>query len=261
MKKSVNLYFNKNFDTAEKLRTLKKLGYDAFFTGIYDGNETLPWREQITLGHELGLTLTMVHCQYEEDHLNSLWLPGVAGDQVCADYIAQIQACGMLTSNFVVHLHGKNPPAPSAVGLARIQKMLMACEPWGVNLCVENLYSPLEIPYIFQHLQHPLLKICYDSGHQHWLTPAFDVVRDYHQFITVLHLHDNDGTADQHQILKPGSAVFQKLVRDLPLLNPDVTLAAEIKIPTGTCEQILTANLCALQTLEQAFSQVNVVVE
>lgn len=255
MKKAVNLYFNANFDTAEKLRTMRRLGYDAFFTGIYDSNETLPWRDQIALGRELGLELTMVHCQYKPSRLNSFWLPGAEGDAVCDDYIRQIQACGGLTQNFVVHLHDANPPAPSVIGLERLHRMLAACEPFGMNLCVENLFSTEEITYIFAHVEHPLLKICYDSGHRHCLTPDFDVVKGYHQYITVLHLHENDGTADQHQILTPDSPVFQTLVREIPLLNPDITLAAEIKITHGTCEQILADNLQALQSLELAVRQ------
>lgn len=252
MKTSVNLYFNAHFDTAEKLKTIRQLGYDAFYTGIYDSNETLSWQEQIRLGSELGLELTMIHCQYDEEHLNDFWLPGASGDAVCAEYIRQIEACGAYTPNFVVHLHTENPPSPSAVGLTRLQKMLAVCEKYGVNLCVENLYSAVEIPYIFTHLQHPFLKICYDSGHQNWLTPTFEILKTYHQYVAVLHLHQNDGTADQHQILSVGSAVFQKLVHDLPLLNDNVMLAAEIKISTGTCEQILTDNLHALQSLAHA---------
>ena len=253
MQKSVNLYFNPNFDTAEKLRTMQRLGYDAFFTGIYDGNENLTWRAQIDLARELGLELTMMHCRYgDTDYVNSFWLPGTMGDELCDDYIQQIQACGGLTSNFVVHLHDANPPEPSVIGLVRLQKMLKACEPFGMNLCVENLYSATEIPYIFSHVEHPLLKICYDSGHRHWLTPDFDLVQRFHQFITVLHLHQNDGTADQHQILTPGSPVFERLVREIPLLNLETTLAAEIKVSTGPCEQILADNLQALNRLEAA---------
>lgn len=252
MKKSVNLYFNAHFDTAEKLRTIQQLGYEAFFTGIYDGNENLPWREQIKLARELGLELTMVHCQYDESQLNQFWLPGAAGDVVADDYIRQIGDCGGLTKNFVVHLHAENPPSPSAVGFARLRRMLAACEPFGVNLCVENLYSEIEIPVIFAHIKHPLLKICYDSGHRNCFTPDFELVKDYHQYITCLHLHQNDGTGDQHQILTPDNAVFQRLVREVPLLNPDVMLASEIKIPNGTCEQILRDNLNALQHLDDA---------
>ncbi|MCM1404167.1 MAG: sugar phosphate isomerase/epimerase [Prevotella sp.] len=252
MKTSVNLYFNAQFDTAEKIRTIQQLGYPEFFTGIYDQNESLTWREQIQLAQSIGLGLTMIHCQYDTTQLNQFWLDGAAGDVVCDDYIRQIQACGALTKNFVVHLHTQNPPPPSAVGLARVRRLLAACEPFGVNLCVENLESAAFIPYIFAHIQHPLLKICYDSGHRHCFTPDFDVVKDYHQFITVLHLHQNDGTADQHQILTPDSPVFQKLVQEIPLLQSDVTLAAEIYVRDGTCTQILRANLQALQCLATA---------
>lgn len=255
MKKSVNLYFNLKFDTAAKLRTIRQLGYTAFYTGIYDDNETLPWREQIALGRELGLELTMIHCRYGTIPLNSFWLPGADGDALCDEYIRQIQACGALTPNFVVHLHAENPPAPSAIGFARLRKMLQACEPFGVNLCVENLYSMLEIPAIFAEIKHPLLKICYDSGHRNCFTPDFDVVQDFHQFISVLHLHQNDGTGDQHRILTTDSPVFARLTREVRLLSPDVMLAAEIRAATGTCEAILRDNLQALNHLDAAAAQ------
>ena len=36
MKKSVNLYFNYDIDTKEKIDKIKELGYDELYTGMYD---------------------------------------------------------------------------------------------------------------------------------------------------------------------------------------------------------------------------------
>lgn len=46
MKKSVNLYFNYDIDTKEKIDKIKELGYDEFYTGMYDAKETMSWKEQ-----------------------------------------------------------------------------------------------------------------------------------------------------------------------------------------------------------------------
>ena len=62
MKKSINLYFNNKIDTKLKIQEIKKAGHDEFFTGVFDGEETLTLNEQIEFAKTAGLSLTMIHC-------------------------------------------------------------------------------------------------------------------------------------------------------------------------------------------------------
>lgn len=233
MKTSMNLYFNSNIDTKTKLDTIKELGFDEFFTGIYDKKETMSFEEQMEYAKKIGLKCTMVHCAYYEPKLNSFWLEGQDGDDIADDLINQIGRCGKYTKNFVVHLNGSKESTVSKIGLERIKRILKACENHNLNFCVENLYSDKEIPYIFENISHPLLKICYDSGHRNFLTPNFDICERYGKYITVLHLHENNGLQDEHKKLSVGSPVFNKLKKEINMMNDDVVLASEAR---GVCE-------------------------
>ena len=155
------------------------------------------------------------------------------GDEVEKSYINQIELCGKYTKNFVVHLNGSKECTVSKIGLERIKRILKACEKHNLNFCDENLYSDKEIPYIFENISHPLLKICYDSGHRNFLTPNFDICERYGKYITVLHLHENNGLQDEHKKLSVGSPVFNKLKKEINMMNDDVVLASEAR---GVCE-------------------------
>ena len=255
MKTSVNLYFEKGIDTKTKLDGIKSLGYDEFFTGIYDDEETMTFAEQMQYAQKIGLPCTMVHCAYCEPRLNGFWLEGQVGEDIVDDYIKQIEQCGQYTKNFVVHLNGSSDCPVSQIGIKRLNKILKACEKYNLNLCVENLCSAKEIPYIFARVKHPLLKICFDSGHHHWLMPDFNLCGEYGKYVTALHLHENNGTTDEHKKLTVGSPVFNRLKKDLRYINCNVVLASELKNAGEKWENYLRENLINLKKLSESLDK------
>lgn len=252
MKKSMNIYFGKGINTKEKLDYIKKIGFDEFFTGYYDKNETMTWKEQIEYAKSIGLDCTMLHCSYKEPLLDSFWLEGETGDFVENDFKKQILACGNYVKNFVVHLNGSKNCVVSNVGLERIKRLLAVCEQYGLNFCVENLYIDTEIPFIFKNISHPLLKICYDCGHKNFLTPNFDLCKDYGKYVTCLHLHENDGTKDEHKTLVVGSKVYGKLQNDLKYLDKDISLASEARAFSENWRKCVKENLNVFKTLDES---------
>lgn len=255
MKKSINLYFNYNVDTIKKFDTIKKIGYDEFFTGIYQNPETINFNEQIQYSKKLGLKCSMVHCLYFESNLNSFWLDDEIGEQILNSYIDQIKMCRNVTKNFVVHLNGNKQSVVSEIGLNRIKKLLKECEKYDINLCIENLYSENEIPYIFKNIQHKNLKICFDIGHKNCLTPNFDVLKDYGAFVTVLHLHDNDGKKDLHNIIGTGTIDWQIFAKQMANRD-DLVLCSEVKQKDDTnFKEYLIKNFNALIMLDNLITK------
>lgn len=229
MKKSVNLYFNYDIDTKEKIDKIKELGYDEFYTGMYDAKETMSWKEQIEYAKSIGLECSMIHCSYYEPKLNNFWLDNEIGEEICNSYIEQIIQCHEYTKNFVVHLNGSYDSIVSKVGLERIKKILSVCEKYDVNLCIENLYSREEIPYIFSHIKHKNLKICLDYGHKNFLTKTFDIMKEYGKYVTVLHIHDNFGEKDEHLIVGHGAIDWEYVAEGLKD-KQQLVLCSEIKL-------------------------------
>ena len=252
MKKSMNLYFNPTINTKEKLDAIKLLGFDEFFTGIYDTKETMPLKEQIFYAKSIGLKCTMIHCSYNEPKLNNFWLENKEGEQIAIDYINQINLCGDYTKNFVVHLNGSINSITSKIGIERIKKILKNCEKFDINLCIENLYSEKEIPYIFSNISHPLLKICYDTGHKNFLTPNFNICEKYGKYIACLHLHENNGIKDEHKKLSIGSKVFNRLLSEINFIDDRVVLSSEAKYVNDDWKDYLANDLKALTTLAKS---------
>lgn len=100
----------------------------------------------------------------------------------------------------------------------------------GVQLLVENnvctpelrgkllLQSAEEFLHLFNVLPSPNLGILVDTGHLNVTahTLGFDrmaFVEQIAPFVKGFHIHDNDGTADLHQPVKPGSWVLEVLKR------------------------------------------------
>ena len=171
----------------------------------------------------------MMTGRYNEPKLHYFWEDGKKGDEVCDFYIKQIEISKGLSENFVIHLNGPQEYNLSEVGLNRIRKMLEVCDKCNINLCVENLYSEEEIPYIFKNINHNRLKICYDVGHKNFLTPNFDIMARYSEYISVLHLHDNNGTKDEHLPCGRGNIDWKKFAQEELITIPNITLSAEVR--------------------------------
>lgn len=239
MKKSVNLYFNADGQEKEKLLAIKKAGFDEFFTGINDANCELNFKQQCEFAKSIGLKCTMIHCKYNPKKLHYFWDSGEKGEELCAFYIDQIKQMSGLSENFVIHLNGKKSQKQSTVGLERLKKILKVCEKFNVNLCVENLLVKEEIPYIFNNIKHKRLKICYDVGHKHCFMSDFDILKNYSEFVQVLHMHDNHGEFDEHLICGKGNINWKNFAEEIKRF-PNLVLASEVKFLNGKNSKIIS---------------------
>ena len=95
-----------------------------------------------------------------------------------------------------------------------------------VVICFENMpmpklpiASPADILDFVKRIDSPYFKVCLDTGHASVLKiSAGDAVRETGDYLKVLHVHDNNGRADQH--LLPFSGVtdwqgFSKALKDI----------------------------------------------
>ena len=253
-KTSINLYCNTELDSKYKIDKIKQLGFNEFFTGVYADKETMTAKEQIDYAKSIGLECTMLHCSYHEPDLNDFWLDTPIGESVYTNYANQIKEHKGYCDNFVVHLNGSFESKTTKIGLSRIRKLLDICEECDTNLCIENLYSIEEIPYIFANIKHPKLKICFDIGHRNFLTPKFDVMKEYGEHITVLHLHDNHGKTDEHLVCGEGNIDWEEFAQAITQF-PNLVLAAEVKSTFHDKNTIIEDQLVAFNTLKNMINK------
>lgn len=94
------------------------------------------------------------------------------------------------------------------LNISFMSKLLDTAKREGVVLCLENmpfteysLSAPEAIIDVVKAINDPYFAMCLDTGHANvcadWMTPA-ETVRQYSEYVKVLHVHDNEGELDQH---------------------------------------------------------------
>ncbi len=101
-------------------------------------------------------------------------------------------------------------------------------------LFLENTYerSPFALKALLDYIANPAIGLCFDVGHWHHFADGVrqrnlsDWLRVLAPVLRHLHVHDNDGSADQHRGLGQGSIPFALFLEELQKnkLSPSVTL-------------------------------------
>ncbi len=102
-------------------------------------------------------------------------------------------------------------------------------------LYLENVreYDPRPLSDLFSELSHLNIKFCFDVGH--WASYSGGMryqnmalwIQSMAPFLNHLHLHDNDGVADQHLGVGVGSIPWSELFAGLELLDLSPTFTLE----------------------------------
>ena len=109
-------------------------------------------------------------------------------------------------------------------------QVLEAGEDSGLVVLLENVYErePEPIRRVLEQAAHPRLKACFDAGHFNtWSRRPLELwLEALAPWLARLHLHDNDGSFDQHLSIGRGSFDFQGLMGWLGKrgLSPGITL-------------------------------------
>lgn len=102
----------------------------------------------------------------------------------------------------------------------------------GVEILLENVFEtePQWLLEIVRGVDHPGLKLCLDVGHVNAYSPVpvQKWMESLGPYISHFHIHNNDGTHDQHRDLYDGSISMGELLREAEVLCPDATITLEL---------------------------------
>ncbi len=256
MDKGISIYFGYLSEPQERLRKIKEAGFTTIITSP---DQKWDWqngelKQQLKWIKKLGLKLSSLHSSYDSTQLKYFFQEGVVGDKQEKTWIKELKLCKKYGfSSLVVHLKGK----PSVVGLERLRRILKVCNKLRVPLAIENLDYPKLFDYVFHNIKDPYLCFCYDSGHNHAYDPERNYLAEYGDKLVALHLHDNDGTEDQHTLNQYGTINWKKMAKDLAKC-PSVPLDYELlmhKHSSKITEELALAmcykNACELELMIQ----------
>jgi len=149
---------------------------------------------------------------------------------------SQRVASALGTQNIVLH-HGYVPRRGAADGwIARSTEFWRAFldahgdQPQRVH--VENVRDdgPEVLRSVVETVAHPRIGLCLDVGHVHCHSPKSppEWIRELRGLITYVHLHNNDGTADQHRAISDGTLPMRETLDALLEYAPRAIWALEV---------------------------------
>ncbi len=100
----------------------------------------------------------------------------------------------------------------------QLRRSLDAIEPHarrnGVRIAIENVYGNGSfIDQLFDHYPPEYIGLCYDSGHGNFGWGDLDALERCKRRLIAMHVNDNNGTGDQHNIPFTGTVDWERLAR------------------------------------------------
>ena len=229
-------WFGYPLELDERLRLIKGAGFQSVL--LWWATESafepsVPYKMETAAKY--GLKVENAHLQFAG--VNALWEDGTDGDQYCAELAGLIAQAGVYgVKTLVVHLtRSKTPPPFSEIGFSRFGRLCEAAERANVDLAFENLRAPERLYEFMQRIDSPRAGVCFDAGHNHVFGREHRVCRDFADRIKAVHLHDNDGTFDAHNIPGDGTIDWTQVRQEL--LDSSYAGAWSLEIEHAQTEQ------------------------
>lgn len=214
---------------AERMKAIKNAGFDD--TMLWWGDDYKDTDGDRFYLHKLaqqcGLAVNTVH--FPSNDADYLWYGDERGDIIVSQMVNALRDCERLGISYIVlHLSKKLvTPPPNECGLENLGMMLSVAQQTGVTIAVENTRFMSYLDYVFGNIDHPLLRLCYDSGHNNAFMPGEDVLGKYGNKLVTTHIHDNYGREvlkqgihpDEHHMMGDGTIDFDKVFEQLKKYN------------------------------------------
>lgn len=219
-------YFGYNLTPQERMKTIKSAGFDGvilLWADYFDSD----YKEFPQYAEKAGLYVENTHAPYMQ--ANSIWEDTIDGEEYTSHIISCIEECSIYEiPTLVIHpINGITPLPTSNFGIERFKRIVDNAEKFNINLAIENQGNPEYIDYVFKEIESGKLYFCFDSGHQNYYSPNFDLLNLYGEKLKALHLHDNNGKEDTHALPFTGNIDWNKISTKLKLINYQGDIALE----------------------------------
>jgi len=237
-------WFGYPLELDDRLRLIRDAGFKSvlLWWAVESAFEP-PVPEKVETAAKYGLKVENAHLHFAG--VNTLWADGTDGEHYCAQLAGLIAEAGVYgVKTLVVHLtRTKTPPPFSEIGFSRFSRLCEIAERSDINLAFENLRAPDRLYEFMRRIDSPRIGVCFDAGHNHFICPERRICRDFADRIKAVHLHDNDGTRDAHNIPGDGTIDWAQVRKEL--LDSAYAGAWSLEIEHAQTEQFGKAILSA----------------
>ena len=217
-------------DYTQRFSLIRQAGFDCVLLGWIEKYERPDYRDQPELARREGLLVENIHADF---HCAShIWEDTQEGQAAFGYYLKCVDDCSAFeVPTMVLHAsYGTEHPPAGRLGLERFKRIAEKAERSGVNVAVENMCTAIGIARAFYVLERvDALGFCFDSGHHNARkVPEEDMLARFGHRLMALHLHDNDGTDDQHLLPYDGTTDWPAQMRKIAATGYQGPTALEV---------------------------------
>ncbi len=210
----------------QRYKLIKEAGFDSVMLWWSDkfGRGT-GYQDDVKFALNVGLQIENIHAPVHEQ--NALSIESFDGDSVFKSYLQCIKDCfNYQIKTVVIHLPNDSNPI-NDLGRNRLAELIEQAEKTSVQIAFENLDNIHNLDLVFENFKSDNIGFCYDSCHHINYAPNVDLLNKYGNRLMALHLHDNGGKHNQHQLPFDGSIDWQKLMNEIALTNYNGAITLE----------------------------------
>lgn len=188
----------------ERYKLIRESGFDCVMLWWSDRfGRGEGYEKDADLARNAGLRIENMHAPVHEQ--NDLSLDNLQGEHVLRDYLKCVDDCYKYQiPTVVIHLPDDTFPITDA-GNDRLDRIIDRAGTLGVQIAFENLRNIRNLASVLNRVTFPHVGYCYDSCHHINYAPDMDLPALYGDRLKAIHLQDNGGSHNQHQLPFDGS--------------------------------------------------------
>lgn len=200
----------------ERYRLIKKAGFDCVMLWWSDKfGRGIGYQKDAQFARNAGLDIENIHAPvHEQDFLS---LDNLDRESVFRNYLQCVIDCSAFhIPTMVIHLPNDKYPI-NHLGLERLGLLINEAEKYDINIAFENLSNMQNLALVLGTFQSKNVGYCYDSCHHINYAPNDDLLKLYGNRLMALHLQDNGGKRNQHQLPFDGKIDWPAVMREIAL--------------------------------------------
>lgn len=200
----------------ERYKMIKNAGFDCVMLWWSDKfGRGAGYQRDVQFARNAGLYIENIHAPLHEQ--NFLSMDNLDGESVFQSYLQCVNECFAFSIPvLVIHLPDDRHPI-NKLGLERLGIMIREAERRDIQIAFENLDNIQNLALVLESFQVGNVGFCYDSCHHVNFVPDIDLLKLYGNRLMALHLHDNCGKYNQHQLPFDGNIDWQAVMRKISL--------------------------------------------
>jgi len=183
----------------ERYRLIKNAGFDCVMLWWSDKfGRGRGYQKDVQFARNAGLYIENIHTPVHQQ--NYLSLDNLDGESAFQTYLQCVKDCfNYNISTMVIHLPN-DEYLINSLGIKRLESIINNAGEKNIRVAFENLGNINNLALIMDTFHSKNVGYCYDSCHHQNYTPSVDLLKVYGNRLMALHLQDNGGKHNQHQL-------------------------------------------------------------